>query len=210
MSETKIILAWHFKIRTLTITLPKHNFISRGLPKIQQMISTSKTSKIALKSTIGQMGHIGFIIPWVYHFLSHLQTLLVTYWNRRFIAINYMQKGFRTDAINIRKAKEGIDMNLLARSSDSSPTSLGGYSNQGHACRFKLSDNLQFRAANNSLEFIAAIITPWIDIINGRLEQGDCSLLMTNSTTAEEWTKKSNFDKHSNDPIQATTHANAA
>ncbi len=51
---------------------------------------------------------------------------------------------------------------------------------------------------------------PWIDIINGRLEQGDCSLSMTNSTTAEGWMRKSNFNKHSNDPIQASTCVNAA
>jgi hypothetical protein len=47
------------------------------------------------------------------------------------------------------KAKQGIDMNLLAFQlpdciyySDSCPTGLGGYSNQGHAWRFKVPDNL--------------------------------------------------------------------
>jgi hypothetical protein len=33
---------------------------------------------------------------------------------------------------------------------------------------------------------------------------------MTNSTTAKWWMKKSNFGKHSNDPIPVTTHVNAA
>ena len=44
-------------------------------------------------------------------------------------------------------------------------------------------------------KFLAAIITPWINIINGRLKQEDCALLMTNSTTAKGWMKKSNFDE---------------
>jgi hypothetical protein len=87
LSETKIILGWHFNFRTLTVTLPKHKLIAWPV-KIQQMISMNKTSKKTLKSTIRQMGHVGFGIPWVYHFLSCLQFLLASSRNRRFIAIN--------------------------------------------------------------------------------------------------------------------------
>jgi hypothetical protein len=67
-------------------------------------------------------------------------------------------------------------MNLLAFRlpdqvyySDSCPAGLGGYSNQEYAWRFKVPDKLQFRASNNLLEFLAAIITPWIHIIGGCL-----------------------------------------
>jgi hypothetical protein len=90
------------------------------------------------------------------------------------------------------KAKEGIDINLLGFRSpnriyylDSCPAGLSGYSNQGYAWRFKIPDNLLFRASNNLLEFLAAIITPRIDIIGGCLSPGDCTLLMTDSTTAK-------------------------
>jgi len=69
--------------------------------------------------------------------------------------------------------------------SDSCPAGLGGYSDQGFAWRFRIPDDLQFRASNNLLEFLAAVITPWIDIIDGRLSRGDCALSMTDSTTAE-------------------------
>ncbi len=115
------------------------------------------------------------------------------------------------------KAKQGIDMNLLVFRlpdcvyySDSCPADLGGYSGQGHAWRFKLPDDLQFRALNNLLEFLAAIITPWIDIIGRRLSLVDCTLSMTDSTTAEGWMKRSNFVKPNNDPIQAMACADAA
>ena len=94
--------------------------------------------------------------------------------------------------------------------SDSCPAGLGGYSDQGNVWRFKLPDNLQFHALNNLLEFLAAIITPWIDIIKGRLKPGDFSLSMTDSATAEGWMRKSNFVKPDNNPIQATTRVNAA
>ena len=65
-------------------------------------------------------------------------------------------------------------MNLLAFRlpdrvyySNSCPAGLGRYGDQGHAWRFKVPEDLQFQASNNLLEFLAATITPWIDIING-------------------------------------------
>ena len=56
-----------------------------------------------LESMIGCMGHVGFIIPWVYHFLSHLRLLLVQAQNKRMINIDkkcvrdmeLMQRNFR-------------------------------------------------------------------------------------------------------------------
>ncbi len=69
--------------------------------------------------------------------------------------------------------------------SDSCPASLGGYSNQGFAWRFKVPDELLFRAATNLLEYLVAIISSWIDLINERLTKGDCTLSMTDSTKAE-------------------------
>ena len=107
------------------------------------------------------------------------------------------------------KAKKGIDMNLLFRSPDriyysnSCPASLGGYSDQGFAWRFQIPEDLLFHASNNLLEFLAAIITPWIDIIHRRLSAGDCALSMTDSTTAEGWMRKSNFVEPNDDPVQA-------
>jgi hypothetical protein len=80
----------------------------------------------------------------------------------------------------------------------------------GSAWRFQIPDDLLFRASNNLLEFLAAIITPWIDIIYGRLNPGDCALSMTDSTTAEGWMRKSNFSEASVDPIQARVRADAA
>jgi hypothetical protein len=90
------------------------------------------------------------------------------------------------------KAQKGIDMNLLAFRapdqiyySDFCPASLGGYSDQLFAWHFKVPDRLLVCAANNLLEYLAAIIAPWIDLINKRLTKGDCALSMTDSTTAK-------------------------
>jgi len=94
--------------------------------------------------------------------------------------------------------------------SDSCPAGLGGYSDQGFAWRWYIEQELQGRASNNLLEHIASIITVWIDIINGRLKHGDCSLSMTDSTTSEGWTRKTNFKEDCEEPIQATVRIQVA
>jgi hypothetical protein len=50
---------------------------------------------------------------------------------------------------------------------------------------------------------MVGIISPWVDILVGRLNNGDCSLSMTNSTTSEGWVQKTNFKEDKNG-IQAT------
>ncbi len=69
LSETKVILGWEFNFRTLTVTLPEHKHISWSR-EIEQMIASRRTTKQQLESTIGRLGHVGFVIPWVFHFLS--------------------------------------------------------------------------------------------------------------------------------------------
>jgi hypothetical protein len=90
------------------------------------------------------------------------------------------------------------------------PAGLRGYSNKGFAWRYYLPQYLKFRASNSLLEHIAAIITPWVDIIAGRLTPGDCALLMMNSTTSERWLKKTNFIEDGKSSIQATIHLEVA
>ena len=182
------------------------------------MIQSRQTTKKQLESTIGRLGHVGYIIPWVFHYLSRLRTLLSRAGKMRSIKIDEIcVKDLELMQSILDKAKKGIDMNLLAfRSpdriyySDSCPAGLGGYSDQGFAWRFAIPHDLLFRASNNLLEFLAAVITPWIDIILGRLTAGDCVLSMTDITTAEGWMQKSNFVEPNEHPVEAMTRVNAA
>jgi len=119
--------------------------------------------------------------------------------------------------IFLDKAREGISFNSVAyRSpthayrSDSCPRGMGGYSHKGFAWRWMIPDELMFRASNNLLEHLAAIITPWVDILAGRLTDSDCALSMTDSTTSEGWLRKSNFKEDSEDAIQATIRIEVA
>jgi len=210
LSETKVILGWLFNFRTLTVSLPDHKFIA-WRAAIQKIITLKRTTSKDLDTTIGRMGHVGFMIPWAYHFLSQLRSLNCRSKNRQFITVNdTCMKNWELMKEILAKAKNGIDMNLLAFRapdrtyySDSCPAGLGGYSDQGHAWRFHVPNHLQFRATNNLLEYLAAIITPWIDLLAGCLECGDCALLMTDSS-------KSNFEEVGEDPVQASVRADAA
>ncbi len=140
LAEMKVILGWHFNFWTLTITLPEHKHIAWS-GEIRAMINSGKTTKKALESTIGRLGHVGSVIPWVFHFLSCLQSLLGCARNRQRIAVNDECKHDLALMLKILdKAKGWIDMNLLGFRfpdgiyySDSCLAGLGGYSNQGFA-----------------------------------------------------------------------------
>ena len=137
------------------------------------MLDRRRTTKKALELMIRRLGHVGFVIPWVFHFLSRLRTLLRRAQNRQTIALNEECKDDLVLMLKLlKKAEEGIDMNLLGFCSpdqiyysDSCPAGLGGYSDQGFAWCFRIPDDLLFRVSNNLLEFLVAIVTLWVDII---------------------------------------------
>ena len=96
---------------------------------------------------------------------------------------------------------KGVDMNLIAYPtpthvyhSDWCPAGLGGYSTEEFAWRYSIPQSLQFRASNNLLEFLAAIITTWIDILANCLQSGNCALSTMDRSTAEGWMHGMNFE----------------
>jgi hypothetical protein len=152
LSETKMILGWLFNFRTLIVSLLDHKFIAWWTAAIQKMVTLKRTTSKDLETTIGRMGHVGFVIPWVHHFLSRLRSLHFGSKNCHFITINETcMKDLELMTGILTKAHKGIDMNLLAFGapdrvyhSDSCPAELGGYSDQGHAWRFQIPANLRF------------------------------------------------------------------
>jgi hypothetical protein len=117
----------------------------------------------------------------------------------------------------LKIANAGISLNSIAFQqpthiywSNSCPAGLGSYSHKGFAWRWYIPENPKFRASNNLLEHLAAIISPCIDILAGRLQLQDCVLSMTNSTTTEGWLKKLNFSELGKTPLQALVQIKAA
>jgi len=202
LEEEKMILGWHWDLRRLIISLPVNKF-EAWTAAIEKMISEGTVTTKELESTIGRLGHLALVIPFVYHFLSRLRELHTRSArnNRRSTRIpSKCMDDLTLMLFFLRRAKQGINMNQIAfrrpthvYRSDSCPAGLGGYSHEGPAWRYYLPTELQFRASNNLLEHMAAIITPWVDILAGRLSTGDCALSMTDSTTSEGWLRKTNF-----------------
>jgi hypothetical protein len=159
------------------------------------------------------------IIPPVHHFLSRLHELLQRIKNNN--CCMYTIPKICVDNLHLMKdflrwGNEGISMNQIAYRNpthvycrDLCPAGLGGYSHKDFAWRYYLPLHLLGLASNNLLEHMASVISPWINIIAGCLKEGDCSLSMTDSTTSEGWTRKTNFkeDEHG---IQATIRIEVA
>jgi hypothetical protein len=191
LEEEKIILGWHFDFRRLIISLPSNKFIA-WMDSINDILARGTTTAKELETTIGRLGHLGAIVPFVYHFLSRLRDLQWRATNRRLIDIPQTCRNDLELMLSfLHKAYTGINMNLISfrrpthiYRSNSCPYGLGGHSHEGFAWRLELPEDCRFQASNNLLEFIASIITPWIDLISKRLRPGDCALSMTDSTTS--------------------------
>ncbi len=213
LKETKMILGWLWDFRRLTISLPidKYHAWSAAISK---MIDEKTTTTKDLDTTIGRLTHLSMIIPFVHHFLSRLRELFQKSKRTRrrtthITAICIDDLRLMRDCF-LAKAHEGISMNQIAYRrpmhvyrSDSCPAGMGGYSAEGFAWRFPVEGDLKFRASNNLLEHLASVISPWVDILAGRLKRGDCLLSMTDSTTSEGWLRKTNY-KEDDDGVQAT------
>jgi hypothetical protein len=218
--EIKMILGLEFNFQHFKISLPKNKFIAWTMD-VNQLLAAGKTTTKELESTIGCLGHLILAVPGIYHFLSRLRELQLLATRCHSIRISDI---CRNDLLLMLQfldiAKKGIDMNLIAfrkpthiYQSDSCPFGLGGCSDKGFAWRFEIPEEFCFRASNNLLEYIASIITPWVDMLVGRLNRGNCALLMTDSSMSAGWLRKTNFQEFTGfdaDPVQASIRIETA
>ena len=218
LTEIKNILGWTWDLRRLIISLPENKYIAWSAD-LQHAISTQRIKTTSLESTIGRLTHLSLVVPHVHHFLSRIRELHTQAKRNSHRNIHITQiciDDMKLMQTFLDRARTGIDMNLITYRkpthvyrSDSCPAGIGGYSHHGFAWRYYLPSILLFRASNNLLEHLAAVITPWIDVIAGRLTKGDCALSMTDSSTSAGWMRKSNF-REEDDPLQAAARIEVA
>ena len=217
LEETKIILGWFFDFRRMTVALPTNKYVAWS-DALRSIITAGSTTASEMETNLGRLGHLGMVIPYVHHFLSRLRELHIRAKSRRSISVSpECIKDLQLMLDFLTHAHKGVSMNILAYRkpthvyrSDSCPAGLGGYSHQGYAWRYYLPTELQFRATNNLLEHIASVISPWVDILNDRLQSGNCALSMTDSSTSEGWLRKTNFKEDGEEPIQASMRIEVA
>ncbi len=217
LEETKTILGWLIDFRRLLIILPDNKFTA-WTKAIKDILNKRSATAKTLKTNICRLVHLSMAIPSIHHFMSRLRDLHSTTKRRRSVKINGEHVGDIKLMLNFLKiANKGISLNSIAfrrpthiYQSNSCPAGLGGYSHKGFAWRWYLPEDLKFRATNNLLEHLAAIISPWIDILAGRLQSEDCVLSMMDSSTTEEWLQKSNFSELGKSKLQALVRIKAA
>jgi hypothetical protein len=67
LKEEKIILRWHIDFCRLVISLPDNKFIAWTI-SIKEIVSCRTLTAKELETMIGRLGHLGAIVPFVYHF----------------------------------------------------------------------------------------------------------------------------------------------
>ncbi len=200
LTKMKMIICWEFNFWRLLISLPENKFIA-WMTGISQMLVKGSTTAKQLKSMIGQLGHLALVMPGFHHFLSRLRKLQQLATHRCLLRIcETCQDNLLLMLCFLDIAKKGIDMNLVVFCQlthiywlDSCPFGLGGYSNKGCTWRFEIPEDLCHRASNNLLEYVASIVSPWVDMLAGRLKRGNCALSLMDSSKFAGWLQKTNF-----------------
>jgi hypothetical protein len=74
LKEEELILGWHINFCRLVISLQENKFIAWS-ESMKEILSHSTSTAKELETMIGQLGHLGTIVPFVHHFLSRLRDL---------------------------------------------------------------------------------------------------------------------------------------
>ena len=199
--ELKICLGWLLDTRRLLVLLPVHKFHA-WLAQTEAVMNQKTANNDQLSSLLGRLEHVAIVIPMFAHFLNNLRNLQITAENSKHnVRISTrVREDLLLSTAFLKQAHKGISMNLITFRSpdkiyinDASEHGLGGFATHGRAWRWCIPSILQGRAHINLLEFLAQLISIWIDILEGVTKPQDCLLGMGDSTAAMGWLRRSNF-----------------
>ena len=224
LTEKIVILGWAFNLRALTMALPRDKFIHWS-SDIDSIILAKSATYSELDTLIGRLNHAGHALPLSRYFLNRV---------RRTATRKDTEQQERQKSNKIRKwlpkpviadlqlfsniflpiLSEGISLNLLAYRrpthifwSDACPEGMGGYSqHSGKAWRFRIPPDYEQYVlnSNNLLEFIASVISVWIEILDGAPHHS-CFLSFADNTSAVGWLHRANVNEISNKPLETAT-----
>jgi hypothetical protein len=201
LEETKTVLGWLLNTRDLTIALPERKFTAWSRT-IQDMIDSGTTTSKALETMVGRQTHAANILPMARHFICRIRFAQskMKIANFHYELSRRVLEDLKLALEILEVAYQGVSMNLLTFRlpqvgyfADAAEHGLGGWNSWGAYWFIELPDFLLGRAHINLLEFLAALIGPWIDILNGHLSPEDCFLVMGDSTTAAGWIHSTRF-----------------
>jgi hypothetical protein len=217
-TELLIVLGWLLDTRRLLIQLPSDKRRA-WIRDIDALLKSKTASYKALNSLIGRLQHVAAILPTARHFLGRLRMALAIAeihggcnLPKKVLSDLKLWKQF------VNYAANGVSLNLLTSRLpnniirvDACPWGVGGYSlTTGRAWFINIPPHLRGRAHINWLEFVAAHIGTWVEIIWGSPATDSCFMAIGDNTTASHWIHKSNFadtDDHAEHLKLARDHA---
>ena len=130
------------------------------------MIKTKKASFRDLEKLVGRLNHAAMACPLMRYFLNRTQNALII----------WEQKAHTKKVQRYMSSQEGM----------------GGYDTFGNAWQFQLSeeDAIACQRQNNSLEFVAALLTVWGAILSKNVPEEACFLALCDNTSSVSWLHK--------------------
>lgn len=213
-AELQTVLGWTLDTRRLLVCLPQDKF-DEWSKDIDTIIAHKRCQWKLFRSIKGRLNHCGTTIPHIRHFLNRMHEFDTrmsrnnTRNENSYVRIpNDIKDDFRLHKEFLTYARHGVSMNLLtarrpthiyASDSCKEPNKLagmGGYSiTSGRAWRFKFPDHVANSPfiSNNLLEYMAAVITIWIDHIHGDIPPDSSLLSSSDNSSTVGWLHKSSF-----------------
>ena len=223
LAEQFVLLGWKINLRLLIISLPRDKFLVWS-QDISEIAKAKHATFQTLDSVVGRLNHAAAALPLARYFLNRLRR--AAYRNesdnvrqKTSKKIKWLGKSVIADLqlfsdYILPKLHEGISLNLLTFRrpthifwSDACPSGMGGFSQySGKAWRFKIPEEfcIATQKQNNLLEFIASIISVWIEILDGAPSQS-CFLSFADNTSAVGWLHKANVNEITNKPLEIAT-----
>ena len=206
--EIKICLGWQLDTRRLLISLPDHKYKAWN-SQINDIIKAKSVTYKTLESILGRLENVAIIVSMFGHFLNNIRSLQIKaskHQHNQKLTKNAIAE-FKLSQKFLKRAHDGISMNTMTfrRPSrtyigDASEHGLGGMNIQsGKAWRYIIPQKLRSRAHINLLEFLIQVVSIWVDILAGNVNQHDCLLALGDNTTAAGWCRRTNFRETTED-----------
>jgi hypothetical protein len=177
LSENPIVLGWEINTRSLTIKLPSKKF-KNWHQDLSKVLQTKKISFKELEKMLGGLNHAATACPLMRYFLNWVRGVLLNWQassvvktTQRYLSSQVLEDLKLWHHSFLLKIRSGMSLNLISYRqpsviswSDSCPHGLGGFDSLGNAWQYKLSedDTVACARKNNSLEFVAALISMWL------------------------------------------------
>ena len=186
-----------FNVHTISLSEDK---VIIYVDNLTVMIDTGRTSEKEMESLVGKINTIGFVLPPTRHFAARFRRRIIKCANGDNELDEEEIKDAKLWIKFIQKAGAGVNINMTVFcphtgvcTFDACEIGLGGYTEGGIFWRFYLPPEWLGIFTLNILEYIASIFTVEFEIADTTHPFPNI-LARLDSTTADAWMWKSNFD----------------